>query len=131
MQILGSRFGRRHRESALQLSDHRADDGALLLQRTHVTEQQVEFQPADPHAGAQGVGAAVGCCPISSSRSAVCRVSCHESCCGLNSIGNFKSLPVACGPPGFMVTLAITLPGWSAAHVRSVASKVNGAYPLS
>ena len=30
-----------------------------------------------------------------------------------------------------MVMLAMTLPGWSCAQVRSVASKVNGAYPLS
>src|SRR4029077_3084265 len=30
-----------------------------------------------------------------------------------------------------MVMLAMTLPGWSCAHVGSVASKVNGAYPLS
>ena len=45
-------LGRRDAESALQLGDDRANDGAFLLQRVHVTEQDVELQPAHPHAGA-------------------------------------------------------------------------------
>ena len=34
---------------ASQLGNNRPDDSALLLQRVHIAEQDVELDPADPH----------------------------------------------------------------------------------
>ena len=37
-------------EAALELGQHRAHHGAFLLQAVDVAEEDVEFNPADPHA---------------------------------------------------------------------------------
>jgi hypothetical protein len=37
-------------EAALELGQQRPDDGAFLLQALDVAEEDVEFNPADPHA---------------------------------------------------------------------------------
>ena len=49
VQILGAGLGGRHREATLQFGHDGPHHRALLFERVHVTEQQVEFQPADPH----------------------------------------------------------------------------------
>ena len=49
VQLLRPGFGGRHAEPALQLGHDGAHRGALLFERMHVAEQQVELEPADPH----------------------------------------------------------------------------------
>lgn len=49
MQLHMIDFGCADLKASSQFGDHRADQRPLLLQRMDVAEQQVEFDPADPH----------------------------------------------------------------------------------
>ena len=59
VQLVRAGLGGRHAELALQLGDHGTDHRPLLFERSHVAEQHVELEPADPHPAGQrgGVGA--------------------------------------------------------------------------
>jgi hypothetical protein len=49
VQVRMPRLSRRDIKPLPKLSDHRSDQGALLLQGMNVTEQDVQFQSADVH----------------------------------------------------------------------------------
>ena len=51
VQILAAGLRGGDVESALQFGDQGSDGRPLLLERPHVTEQQVELEPTDPHDG--------------------------------------------------------------------------------
>lgn len=49
MQLVMINFGRTDLEPSAQLGYQGSYDGPFLLQRMHITEQQVELDPPDPH----------------------------------------------------------------------------------
>jgi hypothetical protein len=49
MKIMRPCLGGRDIEFPLQLGDYGPNQRTLLLERAHVTEQQIELEPADPH----------------------------------------------------------------------------------
>ena len=54
IQLARTRLGRRHAELALQFGDDGTDHRTLFLERSHVAQQHVEFEPADPHLRRRG-----------------------------------------------------------------------------
>ena len=49
VQVVRPHLGHRHLGAATQIGQQRAQQAALLLQRVHVAQQQVELDPPDPH----------------------------------------------------------------------------------
>jgi hypothetical protein len=49
MKIMRPCLGDRDIEFSSQFGDYRPNQRPLLLERAHVTEQEIELEPADPH----------------------------------------------------------------------------------
>ena len=93
------RLGDRDIEFPPQLGDYGPNQRPLLFERAHVTEQQVELEPADPHPGQRPgvVGGSAVSVRNASRTSAVRADSCQPPWYGLNSIGNANLGPCGVG----------------------------------